>query len=1183
MSKTTESLAPVVAEPARVSAAPDTPEEKFFSWIDWSAFWIAFAVVFGVYLFTTAPTVTMEDCGELSTGSAHLGVPHPPGYPIWAILTWGFTKLLFFARFRGQPNPAWSVAVASAFFGALAAGFTSILICRSGRDLLRSLARTTERIGTRMEDAICWTAGVAASLVMAFSPVVWSQSVIVEVYSLNAFFLVAILFLGYVWFRRPHAQLPVLTWSVIGMGVFIGLVMAGLVVKLLSGMNMDNFWQVGVYYLGYTIFGLLAVGLLAVIWRQRPRDRILYLTAFLFGLGLTNYQVLLLLLVALAVMVMVRDLGLFRDFLIAGAPYGIVIALILTGYLPGIDHPTHKIFYAYFLLNLVWLATVYFLLPNGRTVAPSVLSAELGFAVYAYMPLSSETNPPINWGYPRTWEGFQHAIGRGQYERIVPTPIFSMDFLRQVGDYLSDLRGTFTLPIVIAGLLPFAAWNVRVGQRRYQAIVPAVIMALLAVSLIVLEEVVMPAGQDTAWLSRPYQGLIVLMAIVMTIGVAVIVVTEVRDLWQTAFGRFNATTSDRLLAGLVLLGVAAVVLLVEIKLAGRAIDPASGLTAMERAGMFAFMLGPLVLAGLILHLSSSKSELCMDFDDSNRKWMLATLAGFLVMSVVLVDLASLKGDIQDMFIQRVKFISSHALFAFWVGYGIVIGLATLAAWLVRWRALAYIAIAGALIVPPLIPLAENAYNKELIRINGGAEMNGHDYGWQFGNYQLRGAEAIIEELSPNEEPLPNPEFPPEMGPGAIFFGGTDPGRFVPTYMIYNAVVRPDVFLITQNALADNTYMSVMRDLYGDAIWIPAVVDGNRAFSTYVEDVRAGRTPASADIKIENGRVQVQGVGGVMLINGILCQMIFDYNKRTHSFYVEESYVINWMYPYLTPHGLIMKINSEKTPLTEANTRDDLAFWDWYTRRLTGEQMFLRDVVARKSFSKLRSAVAGLYSARGRMAESEQAFREALALYPLSPEANFRLADLYLRANRAGDAVALMESFCRQDPGNDRAAQFVAEMKGRAALNQRRGELEKKLGGAGTAIGDALELADVYRRLGMIQPFVELCRSLLKNQQLPPQAYQSIARMAAEQRMPDLLAEALTIYCGKEPTDGNAWLELAAARAMQSHWDDTLKALQQAVRAGGEPLVARIRTDRRFAPLQSWPAFQRLIQTVPISL
>ena len=63
-------------------------------------------------------------------------------------------------------------------------------------------------------------------------------------------------------------------------------------------------------------------------------------------------------------------------------------------------------------------------------------------------------------------------------------------------------------------------------------------------------------------------------------------------------------------------------------------------------------------------------------------------------------------------------------------------------------------------------------------------------------------------------------LPTPMETNAIFFGGTDPGRFVPTYMIYSAKVRPDIYLITQNALADNTYMNVMRDLYGDQIWIP---------------------------------------------------------------------------------------------------------------------------------------------------------------------------------------------------------------------------------------------------------------------------------------------------------------------------------------------------------------------------
>ena len=152
-----------------------------------------------------------------------------------------------------------------------------------------------------------------------------------------------------------------------------------------------------------------------------------------------------------------------------------------------------------------------------------------------------------------------------------------------------------------------------------------------------------------------------------------------------------------------------------------------------------------------------------------------------------------------------------------------------------------------------------------------------------------------------------------MTPNAIFYGGTDPGRFVPTYMIYSADVRPDVYLITQNALADNTYMNVMRDLYGDTIWIPSLEDSNEAFRKYVDDVNAGRIPAGADIKIENGKVSVQGVGGVMTINGILAELIFEENKAKHDFYVEESYVIRWMYPYLTPHGLIMKLNRSRWP------------------------------------------------------------------------------------------------------------------------------------------------------------------------------------------------------------------------------------------------------------------------------
>lgn len=48
----------------------------------------------------------------------------------------------------------------------------------------------------------------------------------------------------------------------------------------------------------------------------------------------------------------------------------------------------------------------------------------------------------------------------------------------------------------------------------------------------------------------------------------------------------------------------------------------------------------------------------------------------------------------------------------------------------------------------------------------------------------------------------------------------------------------------------------------------------------------------------------------MQINATLSRNIFDNNKATHDFYVEESYVIPWMYDYLTPHGMIMKLNRE---------------------------------------------------------------------------------------------------------------------------------------------------------------------------------------------------------------------------------------------------------------------------------
>ena len=60
---------------------------------------------------------------------------------------------------------------------------------------------------------------------------------------------------------------------------------------------------------------------------------------------------------------------------------------------------------------------------------------------YFYEPLSGMTYPPMQWGYPRTVEGFFHALTRGQYEKSNPTDIFHdpMRFVSNSGCCCSGL------------------------------------------------------------------------------------------------------------------------------------------------------------------------------------------------------------------------------------------------------------------------------------------------------------------------------------------------------------------------------------------------------------------------------------------------------------------------------------------------------------------------------------------------------------------------------------------------------------------------------------------------------------------------------------------------------------------------------------------------------------------------
>ena len=139
-----------------INATPQTDDtrRRLFTRGDWLVFWVCFLVSLGVYTYTLAPSVTLEDSGELVVAADYLGVPHPPGYPIWSMLAWFFQWVLCFIPFRGQPNPAWGVSFMSAFFGALACGLIGLLISRSGQHLSRQFLNSREEFRPSWKPAL---------------------------------------------------------------------------------------------------------------------------------------------------------------------------------------------------------------------------------------------------------------------------------------------------------------------------------------------------------------------------------------------------------------------------------------------------------------------------------------------------------------------------------------------------------------------------------------------------------------------------------------------------------------------------------------------------------------------------------------------------------------------------------------------------------------------------------------------------------------------------------------------------------------------------------------------------------------------------------------------------------------------------------------------------------------------
>jgi hypothetical protein len=252
-------------------------------------------------------------------------------------------------------------------------------------------------------------------------------------------------------------------------------------------------------------------------------------------------------------------------------------------------------------------------------------------------------------------------------------------------------------------------------------------------------------------------------------------------------------------------------------------------------------------------------------------------------------------------------------------------------------------------------------------------------------------------------------------------------------------------------------------MHGGKIYTPTDEDSQKSFQDYKTDAQRRlshdkQSPneprqlmPGEDVRLDsNGLIQVSGQMYWIGVRELLTKTIFDKNPD-REFYVEESFPFDWMYPYLEPHGLIMKINRQQLPeLSDEIVQRDSNYWTKYLTPMiggwlkpdttieevaafaekihvkkdlsgfAGDPQFVQSEYWCENLSKLRSSIGGLYAWRARHAAdaaekkrmndaADFAFRQAWVLCPYSPVVVIQYANLLISENRFSDALLVAET------------------------------------------------------------------------------------------------------------------------------------------------------------------------------
>ncbi len=265
-----------------------------------------------------------------------------------------------------------------------------------------------------------------------------------------------------------------------------------------------------------------------------------------------------------------------------------------------------------------------------------------------------------------------------------------------------------------------------------------------------------------------------------------------------------------------------------------------------------------------------------------------------------------------------------------------------------------------------------------------------------------------------------------LQPGMVYVGGTDNGRWVPELL--NETGDDPHIMVTQNALADGTYLDYLRELYGDRFNTLSSEDSQRAFQEYVADAQKRlehdqqfpdepkQVLPGEDITMKDGKASVSGVVAVMAINEKLLELLMQKNPGL-SFAVQESQPMRGTYAHAVSLGPLMQLNVQdaQNTFTGDQAAQSLNYWQSKAQTLLGDPEASASETTLKSYSHDVNSTANLLAAHNFTAEAEQAYNLASQLWPASPEAVEGLAGILNRTGRAAEAQQLLDNFVRRHP------------------------------------------------------------------------------------------------------------------------------------------------------------------------